>query len=51
MSDMLPLRRTRFLTHAAGCLTSRNHPPVDPSPRIENIITINRLNSAHYRMQ
>src|ERR1700727_250430 len=23
MSDMLPLRRTRFLTHAAGRLTSR----------------------------
>jgi hypothetical protein len=28
MSDVLPLRRTRFLTRAAGRLTSRNRRPV-----------------------
>jgi hypothetical protein len=42
MSDALPLRRTRFLTRAAGRLTSRNHRPVGASPRIENLIMINR---------
>jgi hypothetical protein len=42
MSDVLPLGRTRFLTRAAGRLTSRNHRRVSPSPRIENLIVINR---------
>jgi hypothetical protein len=42
MSDVLPLRRTRFLTRAAGRLTSRNHRPLGPSPRIKNLIIINR---------
>ena len=42
MSDLLPLRRTRFLTRAAGRLTSRNHRPVGPSPRIKNLILVNR---------
>jgi hypothetical protein len=42
MSDVLPLRSTRFLTRAAGRLTLRNHRAVDPSPRIENFIMINR---------
>jgi hypothetical protein len=31
-----------FLTRAAGCLTSRNHRPVGPSPRIKNLILVNR---------
>jgi hypothetical protein len=40
--DMLPLRRTRFLARPAGGLTERNHRPVGASPRIENLIVINR---------
>jgi hypothetical protein len=42
MSDVLPLRRTRFFTRAVGRLTSRNHRLSGPSPRIENLIMINR---------
>jgi hypothetical protein len=42
MSDVLPLRRTRFLTRGAGRLTSRNHRPVGLSPRTKNLIIINR---------
>jgi hypothetical protein len=42
MSDVLPFRRTRFFTRAAGRLTSRNHRPLGTSPRIENLIVINR---------
>jgi hypothetical protein len=42
MSDVLPLRRTRFLTRPPGRLTLRNRRPVGPSPRIENLVLINR---------
>jgi hypothetical protein len=41
MSDVLPLHRSRSFTRAAGRLTSRNHCPVGPSPRVEKLIMIN----------
>jgi hypothetical protein len=41
MSDVLPLRRTRFFTRA-GAPDPRNRGPVGPSRRIENLIMINR---------
>ena len=42
MSGVIPLRRTRFFHACSGRLTSRNHRPVGPSPRIKNLIIINR---------
>lgn len=41
MSDVLPLRRTRFFDGMRQA-PDLEEPPVDPSPRIENLIMINR---------